>query len=134
MAQQSKCLTVHCNNHCANVSQLYSNVRWDEDLQLYIGYVRLDNSTNHNYNRRRTGRTTSPDFVNWTEAVEVFAGHHLYEVYTVEPWRQSTWPAGLYLAMASFYATPTSTGHVYNELLQSEECDMLLVAQINFAW
>ena len=29
--------------------------------------------------------------------------------------------AKAHLAMGSFYATPTPTGHVYNELLQSED-------------
>ena len=96
-------------------------MRWDEDLKLYIGYVRLDNAANHSYNRRRTGRTTSPDFVTWTKAEQVFEGEHLYEVYTVEPWRENSWRAGFYLAMASFYNTPTATGKVFNELLQSEE-------------
>eukprot|EP01046_Picozoa_sp_COSAG06_P057367 COSAG06_NODE_11162_length_1553_cov_2.558717_1_plen_247_part_00 len=40
---------------------------------------------------------------------------------TLEPWREPSWRPGLYLAMGSFYATPTPTGHVYNELLQSED-------------
>ena len=54
------------------------NVRWDDDLKLYIGYVRLDDASNHSYNRRRTGRTTSSDFLHWTKAQQVFQGQHLY--------------------------------------------------------
>ena len=131
-------------------------MRWDDHLKLWIGYVRLDSGTQ---NRRRTGRTTSKDFLTWTKAEQVFEGQHgckivsfsicvlsvsLTQKYhyfrrdlcaaasssphpptlskcesderallladTLEPWREPSWRPGLYLAMGSFYATPTPTG------------------------
>ena len=52
-------------------------MRWDDHLKLWIGYVRLDSGTQ---NRRRTGRTTSKDFLTWTKAEQVFEGQHGYEI------------------------------------------------------
>ena len=125
------------------------NVVYDTDLQLYIGYVRLDNMTNcgcttrggvcccaqdgerGSCNRRRTGRTTSRDFVTWTKAVEVFRGQLGFEIYTLEPWRLDSWRPGRYLAMGAFYChnetsavapLPNCTlGSVYNELLATND-------------
>ena len=64
----------------ANIGQndgTADNVRWDDHLKLWIGYVRLDSGTQ---NRRRTGRTTSKDFLTWTKAEQVFEGQHGYEI------------------------------------------------------
>ena len=125
------------------------NVVWDSDLQLYFGYVRMDNMTTcgcttrggvcccaqdgelGSCNRRRTGRTTSRDFVTWTKAVEVFRGQLGFEIYTLEPWRLNSWRPGRYFAMGAFYChnetsavapLPNCTlGSVYNELLSSND-------------
>jgi len=41
----------------------------------------------------------------WSRAVEVVRGERGYEIYSLAPWRHTSWAAGTYLAIGSFYDT-----------------------------
>lgn len=83
----------------------HNNAFWAKELNRYVGITRLWHRERH---QRLVGRTESPDFRNWTKAVEVLTA------LDTEPYRQTyampVFPYGsLYLGLLMMFNTDTDT-------------------------
>ena len=87
-------------------SVLYSNnALWDESLQRYIAFSRIDSDVPPQYGMRRESRSTAKTWAGpWTHAVQVLEGQRGYEAYALVPFRLSGWRPGLYMGLAAFFS------------------------------
>jgi len=98
-----------------------NNVIFDEDLDSYIAFTRNNvHSGAREYGGRREYRSVAKNYSGpWSQATEVARGEAGYELYSLLPWREPSWAAGVYFGIGSFYADNNSAEKVYCELMHS---------------
>ena len=87
----------------------HNNALWAPEIGKYVGITRKWSGG------RVVVRTESPDFIHWTEAVEVMHGEELAQTYSMTVFRY----AGVYLGLVSIYNP--KTGRVHCELARSPD-------------
>jgi hypothetical protein len=109
-----------------------NNALWDEELQRYLAFTRIDVHHGGAFGMRRSARSVSADFLNWTRAEQVLAGEADYEIYSLTPFKPGVGARpGLYFALGMFYnitgggdtawKPEADRGQVYCELLMSTD-------------
>ena len=94
----------------AAAGDAHNNALWVPALERYVGFTRQWNDQ-----RRVVARTESPDFVHWTQAVEVFRGKHLFDVYSMPVFRYG----GVYLGLPAIF--DEQADRVWTELAWSPD-------------
>jgi hypothetical protein len=87
----------------------HNNAMWAPEIGKYVGITRKWSGG------RVVMRTESPDFIHWTEAVEVMHGEELAQTYSMPVFRY----AGVYLGLVSIYNP--QAGRVHCELAWSPD-------------
>ena len=83
-----------------------NNALWDESLQRYLAFSRIDSHVPPQYGMRRESRSTAEHWAGpWSKAVQVLEGKQGYEAYALIPFRFSGWRPGLYMGLAAFFST-----------------------------
>ena len=110
-----------------------NSVIYDESLGKYLAFTRrhcntefptppwcTGNATEYGVRREVRSISLTPDFgaTSWAYGKEVAHGLANDELYSLVPWRSSSWRAGLYFAVASYYQREPA-GHVTCELVMS---------------
>lgn len=89
------------------VGDTHNNAIWVPSLKKYVGITRL---WDRPAKQRLVGRTESPDFVNWTRAVEILRadqGSPESQTYSMPIFEYE----GIFLGLATIFHTPTDTVH-----------------------
>ena len=96
-------------NPLVGTGDTHNNALWAPEIGKYVGITRKWSGG------RVVVRTESPDFIHWTEAVDVMQGEELAQTYSMPVFRY----AGVYLGLVSIYNP--KTGRVHCELARSPD-------------